>query len=115
MESRQAQWGLQETITKIVLAAAYKVCRGFPPAVIEVVACTLAEGITDLVVEQGNTAHKPAPIVMSNFTTFVLWNRILDEVALSIPCVDSLEVIGISVTRTQRKSFIEKFGTKGDM
>lgn len=102
-------------ITETVLRATGTVCVGLSPARIEAVAFPLAEAVIDIVISQGNTAQKAAPVRMTNYTTFELWNQILDEISKTIPCVDSLEVIGCDLTRTQRQRFLEgKWRTEGN-
>lgn len=115
MNPQQEDKGLSLLTTKIVLRATALVCVGLSPARIEAVAYPLAEAIVDIVIAQGNSTTKPQPVRMSNYTTFELWNQILDEVAKCIPCVDDLEVIGCDLTRSQRKRFLEgKWRTEGN-
>ena len=104
---RQAVQSLSSLTTKITLAATAKVCHGFSPWRIEAIAGPLAEALVDIVISQGNTALKHAPVTVSNYITFELWNQILDEVQKEIPCVASLEVVGSNITRKQRAVFLE--------
>lgn len=113
--TNQQDKSLVTLITEIVLCATATVCEGFSPSRIEAVAYPLAEAVIDIVMSQGNMEGKLAPVRMSNYTTFELWNQILDEVAKSVPCVDSVEVIGCDLTRAQRKRFLaNEWRTEGN-
>ena len=115
METSQQDKPLSVQITEIVPRATATVCVGLSPARIEAVAYPLAEAVIDIVISQGNDVRKPVPVRMSNYTTFELWNQILDEIAKSIPCVDKLEVIGCDLTRKHRKQFLSnEWGTAGN-
>jgi hypothetical protein len=102
----QVAKSLAALTTEITMAATAKVCQGFTPWRIEAIAVPLAEALVDIVISQGNTAIKHHPVVVSNYTTFELWNQILDEIAKEIPCVSTLEVIGRDMTRAQRAAFL---------
>lgn len=109
METSQSPLSKSLTVltTEITMAATARVCQGFTPWRIEAISVPLAEALVDIVVGQGNTARKYPPIRVSNYTTFELWNQILDEIQKEIPCVNQLEVVGESLTRSQRARFLE--------
>ncbi len=104
---RQKEQSLSALTTKITLAATARVCQGFTPWRIEAIAGPLAEALVDIVISQGNTAHKHPPVIVYSYTTFELWNQILDEIQKEIPCVSQLEVVGRELTRAQRAKFLE--------
>jgi len=98
---------LARLTTEIVLRCTAKVCHGFAPWRIEAIAAPLGEALIDIIVSQGNSAMKHHPVTVSNYSTFELWNQILDEIQKEIPCANQLDAIGERVTRAQRAIYLE--------
>src|SRR6185369_13228913 len=97
---------LEALTTEIALRATAKVCQGFTPWRIEAIAGPLAAALVDIVIEQGNTAFRREPLLVNSYTTFEIWNQILDEIAKEIPCAGELEIIGKGFSRAERAKFL---------
>lgn len=94
---------LERNIIKPCLLAAHKVYEGAEAEQL----CKIAEGAMEILVEMIVGMERQVLIPTQTYAEFEKMNELLDEIALSFPIINNVEVTvgSASITRTERTAY----------